>query len=84
MTTQRYIYIIGSMDDFDGVEALKFAYFNEPERFAMLNASVFEFDAPTEDVGALLAPEVAALIGMGLAFENDWCMDHTFSYLMEA
>lgn len=84
MTTQRYIYIIGSMDDFDGVEDLKFAYFNEPERFAALNTSVYEFDAPTEDVGELSALEVAALIGRGLAFEHDWCMDHTFSYLMEA
>lgn len=84
MTTQRYIYIIGSMDDFDGVEALKFAYFNEPERFAALNASVFEFDAPTKDAGALWRREVAALIGQGLAFENGWCMDDTLSYLMEA
>ena len=84
MTTQRYIYIIGSMDDFDGIEDLKACYFNEPERFAALNTSVYEFDAPTEDVGALLAPEVAGLIGMGLAFENDWSVDHTFSYLMEA
>jgi len=32
----------------------------------------------------LSALEVAALIGRGLAFEHDWCMDHTFSYLMEA
>ena len=76
---RKFIYIIGSMDDFESLETLTFAYFNEPDQLAELNASVFEFDLPMN-----CSNEIAVLVGRGMAFSNDWCMDGTFSTLLEA
>lgn len=81
---RKFTYIIGSMDDFDGVEALTFAYFNEPDQFAELNASVFIFDVPEVGTNSLTVRDIATYIGRGLAFSNDWCMDGTVSTLLEA
>lgn len=81
---RKFTYIIGSTDDFDGIEALKFAYFNEPEQFAELNASVFTYDVPEVGTNSLTVRDIATYIGRGLAFSNDWCMDGTLSCLLEA
>ncbi len=80
MTLQSYTYIIGSADDFSSLEELLKAY-NEGT-LGEYNASVFEYEAPTGDVGKMTGIEIATLIGYGLAFEADWCMDNTVSYLM--
>ena len=74
---RKFIYIIGSMDDFESLEDLKEAYFNNG--LEHLNASVFEFELPTN-----CSNEIAVRVGRGLAFENDWCMDDTFPDLLEA
>ena len=76
---RKFIYLIGSTDDFDGIESIKFAYFNEPDQFAELNASDFEFELPDA-----CDDEVATLYARGLAFSNGWCMDDTVSILMGA
>lgn len=81
---RKFTYIIGSTDDFDGIEALKFAYFNEPEQFAELNASVFTYDVPEVGTDSLTVRDIAALIGRGFAFGNNWCEDGTVSILLEA
>ena len=81
---RKFIYLIGSMDDFESLETLTFAYFNEPDQFAELNASVFIFDVPDVSTSSLTVRDIATYIGRGMAFSNDWCMDGTFSTLLEA
>ena len=80
MTIQNYVFIIGSADDFTSVEHLLMAYGDGTINH--YNASVFEYEAPAEDVGKMTARDIRVLIGRGLAFENGWCMDDTVSYLM--
>ena len=74
---KTYTFIIGSMDDFEGIEDLM--DYVEQEGFdGDLNYSVQEFDAPAE-----CCPETVQLIGYGLAFDNDWSKDDTFSFFIE-
>jgi len=79
MTIRNYVFIIGSADDFTSVEHLLMAYGDGTINH--YNASVFEYEAPCEDVGKMTGREIGLLIGFGLAFENGWCMDDTVSYL---
>ena len=81
-TIQDYIYIIGSTDDFNDIDALLEAYNDGTLR--EYNASVYRYDAPVGDVGMMSGLEIAELIGYGMAFEDGWCMDDTVSYLMAA
>ena len=74
---RKFTLLIGSTDDFESLEDLKETYFNNG--LEHLNASVFEFELP-----ANCSNEIAVRVGRGLAFENDWCMDDTFSTLLEA
>ena len=74
---RKFIFLIGSTDDFESLEDLKEAYFNNG--LEHLNASVLEFELP-----ANCSNEIAVRVGRGLAFENDWCMDDTVSCLLEA
>ena len=79
---RKFIYIIGSMDDFESLEDLQNTYFNGgvTER----NMSVFTFDVPDVGTNSLTVRDIATYIGRGLAFSNDWCMDGTLSCLLEA
>ncbi len=79
---RKFISLIGSMDDFESLEDLQNTYFNGgvTER----NMSVFTFDVPEVGTNSLTVRDIATYIGRGLAFSNDWCMDGTFSCLLEA
>lgn len=79
---RKFIYLIGSMDDFESLEDLQNTYFNGgvTER----NMSVFTFDVPDVGTNSLTVRDIATYIGRGLAFSNDWCMDGTLSCLLEA
>lgn len=74
---KTYTFIIGSMDDFEGIDDLMDYVENEGFN-GSLNYSVQEFDAPAE-----CCPETVQLIGYGLAFDNDWSKDGTFSFFIE-
>ena len=80
---RKFIFLIGSMDDFESLEALTEYYFNPTlqrvRASGVLNASFYEFDLPMN-----CSNEIAVLVGRGMAFNNDWCMDGTFSTLLEA
>jgi hypothetical protein len=72
-----YTFVIGSMDDFEGVEDLM--DYAEQEGFAgSLNYSIFEFDCPAD-----CSEEIITMMGRGYAFSSDWCMDGTYSFLVE-
>ena len=74
---KTYTFIIGSMDDFEGIEDLM-DYVEQEGLAGNLNYSVHEFEAPKEcDLSTV------QLIGYGIAFENDWSMDGTFSFFLE-
>ena len=69
--TETHSFLIGSADDFSNIKEL-IEYFKENGEHS--NASRFDFDVPkfTDD-------ETITMIGRGMAFSSDWCMDHTFS-----
>ena len=79
---RKFIFLIGSTDDFETLEDLRNTYFNGgvTER----NMSVFTFDVPDVGTSSLTVRDIATYIGRGLAFSNDWCMDGTLSCLLEA
>jgi len=79
---RKFIFLIGSTDDFESLEDLTNTYFNGgvTER----NMSVFTFDVPEVGTNSLTVRDIATYIGRGLAFSNDWGMDGTLSTLLEA
>jgi hypothetical protein len=79
---RKFIFLIGTTDDFESLDDLKNTYFNGgvTER----NMSVFTFDVPAVGTNSLTVRDIATYIGRGLAFSNDWCMDGTLSCLLEA
>ena len=73
---KTYTFIIGSTDDFEGMEDLLdwFEAEKKHEGSVHRNAQYFEFDAPEEcDL------DTVVMIGRGEAFSSNWCMDDTFS-----
>ena len=74
---RKFTLLIGSTDDFESLEDLKEAYFNNGLEY--LNASFYEFELPMN-----LSYDTVTLVGRGHAFENGWCMDDTFSCILEA
>ena len=79
---RTFIYVIGSTDDFESMEALEEAYNNMA--LGERNASVFRFQVPDVGTDSLTVRDIATYIGRGLAFSSDWCMDGTFGDLLEA
>ena len=79
---RHFIFLIGSMDDFDSIEDLKNAYFDAA--LSGKNASVYQFllraDCGTD---TMTVRDIATYVGRGLAFES-WTMDGTLSTLLEA
>ena len=78
MANKTYTFIIGTTDDFDSIEDLidHFEGSNYPD--SICNCAAYEFEAPAD-----LDEDTVTLIGRGLAFSNDWCMDDTFSFLVK-
>lgn len=79
---RKFIFLIGTTDDFESIEDLKNTYFNGG--VTDRNMSVFTFDVPNVGTGSLTVHDIATYIGRGLAFSSDWCMDGTVSCLLEA
>ena len=80
---RKFIYLIGTTDDFESLEDLKNTYFNgDTDR----NMSVFpvEISEACRVAGYDTLEEIATMIGRAEAFTNNWCMDDTLSTLLEA
>ena len=73
---KTYTFIIGSTDDFEFIESLV-DYVEQEGYDGDLNYSIFEFDCPAD-----CSEEIVTMMGRGYAFSNDWCMDHTFSFMV--
>jgi hypothetical protein len=82
---RNFIFIIASTDDieFETPMDLREAYYNGFD-FSKINASIFKFKL-NENCGTdlLSLNDIATLVGRGMAFESDWCMDDTLSILIE-
>jgi hypothetical protein len=81
---RKFIFLIGSTDDFESLEDLTNTYFNGgPYR---RNMSVFEVELSEacRVSGYDSLPEIATMIGRAEAFTNNWCMDDTLSTILEA
>ena len=77
--TRTFTFVIGSMDDFESMDELIEHFENSSYPSSICNCSAFEFDVPAEACDH----ETVTLIGRGYAFSNDWCMDDTFSCVIE-
>ena len=80
---KHFIYLIGTADDFESIEALKAEYFaGESDR----NMSVYpvSLDEACKVQGYDTLQEIAIMIARGEAMTNDWCLDDTVSILLEA
>jgi hypothetical protein len=81
-----YTFLIGTHDDFETLDELLNWFENGTESkngwgsglTAGPNASSFEFDCPAD-----CSEELVTMIGRGYAFSSDWCMDDTFSAVIE-
>jgi len=80
---RKFIYLIGTTDDFESLEDLKNAYFNDDTD---RNMSVFpvEISESCRIVGYDTIEEIATMIGRAEAFSSGWCMDDTLSTLLGA
>ena len=81
---RKFIFLIGTEDDFDGVEDLQNTYFNGGDTDRNMSVIPVELDPSCRVSGLDTIEDVAVLIARGIAFTNDWCMDGTFSCLLEA
>ena len=80
---RKFIYLIGSTDDFESIEDLVNTYHNGD---TYRNMSVFpvEISEDCKVVGYERIEDIATILGRGEAMSNDWCMDGTLSCLLEA
>lgn len=80
---RKFIFLIGTTDDFESLEDLQNTYFNGEFR---LNMSVFpvEISEACKVQGYDTLEEIATMIGRAEAFSEDWCMDGTFSCILGA
>ena len=80
---RKFIYLIGTTDDFESIEDLKNTYFNgNTDR----NMSVIpvELAESCRVTGYDTLAEIATMIGRGEAMSDGWCLDDTLSTLLEA
>lgn len=80
---RKFIYLIGTTDDFESIEDLVNTYHNGD---TYRNMSVFpvEISEDCKVVGYERIEDIATMIGRAEAFCEDWCMDGTLSCLLEA
>jgi len=80
MITKTYTFLIGTTDDFESMADLldyvEMGTFTETKE--SVNYSIYEFEAPES-----CDQDTVTMIGRGIAFSNDWCMDDTFSCVIE-
>ena len=80
---RKFIYIIGTTDDFESLEDLKNTYLNgDTDR----NMSAFpvSLDEACKVKGYDTLEEIATMIARGEAMSDCWCLDGTISCLLEA
>ena len=82
---RKYIFLIGDISDFDSAEELAIAYLSGEEEFSKYNASAYHISLSEESKveGCSTLAAIAVDIGRGRAMADGWCLDDTFSCLVE-
>ncbi len=75
---KTYTFLIGTTDAYDSMDEMLKHFENSSYPSSICNCSTVEFEAPVE-----CDEEAVTMIGRGIAFSNDWCMDDTFSCVVE-
>ena len=81
---RKFIYLIGSTDDFESIEDLVNTYFNGGVTERNMSVFPLEISEACKVVGYERIEDIATILGRGEAMSNDWCMDGTLSCLLEA
>jgi len=81
---RKFIFLIGSEDDFESLEDLKHTYFNGNNTYRNMSVFEVELSEACRVSGYDSLPEIATLIGRAEAFTHNWCEDGTLSTLLEA
>lgn len=84
---RKFIYLIGTSDDFESIDDLKHEYFNDPSGSEpdRRNMSVYpvSLDESCKVKGYDSLEEIATMIARGEAMSDGWCLDDTVSCLLE-
>lgn len=80
---RTFVYVIGSMDDFESLEDLKNTYVNNGDTDRNMSAFPVELSEDCKVTGYDRPAEIATIIGRGEAMSNGWCLDDTISFTME-
>jgi hypothetical protein len=81
---RHFIYLIGSMDDFESLEQLKNTYFNGNDTYRNMSVFPVSLSEACRVEGYNTLEEIATQIGRGEAMGGGWCLDDTLSCLLEA
>ena len=81
---RHFIYLIGSMDDFESLEQLKNTYFNGNDTYRNMSVFPVSLSEVCQVEGYNTLEEIATQIGRGEAMGGGWCLDDTLSCLLEA
>ena len=81
---RKFIFLIGTEDDFESIEDLKNTYFNGNNTYRNMSVFEVELSEACRVSGYDSLPEIATLIGRAEAFTHNWCEDGTLSTLLEA
>ena len=81
---KTYTFLIGTTDDFESIDKL-IEHFEARSAgefvtyvYTYGNCAAYEFEAPES-----CDQETVTLIGRGIAYSNDWCMDGTYSCVID-
>lgn len=80
-----FTYLIGTMDDFKSIEDLKQEYLDSGTEPITRNMSAYlvNLDKGCKVQGYNTLEEIALMIGRGEAMSDNWCLDGTFSVLLD-
>ena len=78
---ESFVYLIGSSDHFESIEKLV-EFYSANEGLVSFYGSEGPRNSSRYEVEAADA-DTALLLGYGLAFKDDWCMEHTVSFLLK-
>ena len=81
---RKFIFLIGTEDDFESLEDLKNTYFNGNNTYRNMSVFEVELSEACRVSGYDSLSEIATLIGRAEAFTHNWCEDGTLSTLLEA
>jgi len=81
---RKFVYLIGTCDDFESIEDLQNTYFNGAETPRNMSVFPVSLSEVCQVAGYDTLEEIATLIGRGEAMAEGWCLDDTLSCLLEA